>query len=94
MVSAPSAAVDGLMGGAVMALAVLGSGAYALGGGVLGAESAAQRAVAAVVGRWALALGGLLVLSARDGAVVWAVVTGAMVAHAATLVATMTFKRV
>lgn len=91
---APAAAFDGVAGGAVLAVSMLGSGAYALGGGVLGADSAAQRAVIAVVGRWVLALGGLLILSARDGAAVWAVATGAVVAHAAALVATMTFKRV
>ncbi len=77
-----------------MAFAVLASGAYALGGGVVGAESAAFRAVAATVGRWLLAISGLLALAAREGAVVWAVAVGAVAAQAAYAAATVTFKRV
>jgi O-antigen/teichoic acid export membrane protein len=91
---APQALRDGVAGVAVMAVAVLASGAYALGGGVLGAESAALRAVVATVGRWLLAGAGLLLLASRDGAVVWAVAAGALVAQAAYIAATITFKRV
>jgi len=91
---APQAVLDGIAGMAVMSFAVLASGAYALGGGVVAAEAAASRAVVGVIGRWLIALCGLVALAARDGAVVWAVAAGAVVAQAAYLVATMTFKRV
>lgn len=93
-VLAPGALVDGLGGAAVMAAAVLASGAYALGGGVVGAESAAYRVVAATIGRWLFAVSGLLLLASREGAVVWAVAAGAVVGQAAYVAATMTFKRV
>ena len=94
VVIAPGAWIDGVAGGLVMAVAIVASGAYALGGGVLGGERAAFRAVASIVGRWLLAGIGLVLLAARDGAVVWAVACGAVVAQAAYLAAAATFKRV
>lgn len=41
-----------------------------------------------------LAISGLLVLAARESAVVWAVAVGAVAAQAAYAAATVTFKRV
>lgn len=85
---------DGMAGGVVMAVAIVASGVYALGGGVLAGDRAAYRAVASTIGRWLLAGVGLVLLAARDGAVVWAVAMGAVVAQAAYLAAAATFKRV
>lgn len=91
---APNAAWDAFASAAIVLVAVLASGAYALGGGVQAAESAAFRAVAATIGRWVLALAGLTAMAAREGAVVWAVALGAVVAYAAYAAATVTFRRI
>jgi len=91
---APAAFLDGLGGAVVMAGAILLSGAYALGGGVQAGEGAAFRSLASTLGRWLLAGTGLLLLAAREDAVVWAVAAGAVLAQLAYIGAAVTFKRV
>ncbi|MBS3959109.1 MAG: hypothetical protein KGZ52_06905 [Xanthomonadaceae bacterium] len=89
----PAALLDGLGGGVVMVGAILLSGAYALGGGAQAGEGAAFRNLAATLGRWLLAGTGLLLLAAREGAVVWAVAGGAVLGQLAYIAAAVTFKR-
>lgn len=89
----PVALFDGLGSAFVMMAATLLSGAYALGGGVQGGGGAAFRGLAATLGRWVLAGVGLILLAARDGAVVWAVAAGAVLGQLAYIGAAVTFKR-
>lgn len=90
----PAALLDGVGGALVMMAAILLSGAYALGGGVQAGGGAAFRSLAATLGRWVLAGVGLLLLAARDGAVVWAVAGGAVLGQLAYIGAAVTLKRV
>lgn len=91
---APAALGDGLAGWAAVALAVVVSGVLAMGGGVQGGDSAALRAVVAVVGRWLLIAVLLVALAARPGAVVWAIAAGAVLAQLVFTATAVTFKRV
>lgn len=88
------ALLDGVLGWAVMALASILSLRVALGGGVLDAARAAHRGVLAIVLRWGVAIPLLVLLSARDGAVVWAVVLGALCGQFALLASTYGFRRI
>lgn len=90
----PAALVHGLAGWLAVALVVVLSGAYALGGGVQAGAAAALRGVLAVVVRWLLIIFLLAALAAQQGAVVWAIAAGAVLAYLVFLIAASTFKRV
>ena len=91
---APTAAMQGLAGWAAVALAVVVSGVHAMGGGVQAGAAAALRGVVAVVLRWMLVVVLLVALARQPGAIVWALASGAVVAHVAYMATAVTFKRV